>query len=263
MATGRLKKLDGQCDDKGNVSYQLHLGDTSIGLNDLLGQRMLLEFTGEIHCVACQRKIKKPFNGYCYPCFRTLPQADMCMVKPEACHFHLGTCRDGEWGTSHCFIDHTVYLANSSGLKVGITRSYRKLTRWIDQGASEAIVLLQTKKRLQAGKVEVFLKQYFADKTNWRKMLKGTAESRDLIQDKKNVTETLLTQFKEIEMVDDTLWQLSYPVLQYPEKVTSLNLVKETSVTSCLMGIKGQYLILEKGVLNMRKLQGHGLFVSY
>ena len=263
MATGRFKKLEGHSDDKGNVYYELHFTDSRIDLNDRLGQVISIEFTGEIHCVACQRKIKKPFNGYCYPCFRGLPQADMCMVKPETCHFHLGTCRDREWGTAHCFINHTVYLANSSSLKVGITRSYRKLTRWIDQGASEAIVILQTNNRLQAGKVEIFLKQYFADKTNWRKMLKGMPESRDLIQEKKNVTKVLLTQFKEIELVDDTLWPLSYPVLKYPEKVTSLNLVKETSITSKLMGIKGQYLILEKGVLNMRKLQGHGLSVSF
>ena len=167
---GNISKMKTEfCADE-PVEYHLPVGDEHFLVNQAIGKKLRLEFTGEINCISCNRTIKKSFSqGFCYPCFTTLPQADMCIVKPETCHFHKNTCRDSEWGKEHCFIDHTVYLSNSSGLKVGITRQYQQTTRWIDQGAIQAIALGTVKKRLDAGLVEVALKNHVSDKTNWRK----------------------------------------------------------------------------------------------
>ena len=129
--SGHLRKMVTQLDEP--VRYQLPLDDERIDLNALLGMPIRLACTGEIHCQHCGRKTRKSFNqGFCYPCFTRLPQCDTCIVKPEKCHFHEGTCRDPSWGERHCFRSHVVYLANSSGLKVGITRGAQVPTRWMD-----------------------------------------------------------------------------------------------------------------------------------
>ena len=56
--------------------------------------------------------------------------------------------------------------------------------------------------------------------------------------------------------------QIRYPVLEYPEKVRSHNLDKEPRLEGTLMGIKGQYLIFDTAVINMRKYAGYLMQVS-
>ena len=163
------------------VQYALPVGDFHLPMNELIGQPLKLVHTGRIHCVACGRLTKKSFNqGYCYPCFTKLAQCDSCIVKPELCHFAEGTCREPEWGMAHCMIPHVVYLANSSGLKVGITRHSQIPTRWLDQGATQALPILAVQSRFQSGLAEVIFKDFVADKTDWRAMLKGDAIELDL-----------------------------------------------------------------------------------
>src|SRR5690554_4764181 len=156
------------------VAYTLAVGDARIALNDLMGRKVRIDFEGVIRCIHCDRTTKKSFNqGYCYPCFRKLAACDSCIMSPEKCHYHLGTCREPEWGEANCMVEHVVYLANSSGLKVGITRATQVPTRWIDQGAVTAIPMLRVASRYLSGLVEVACKNHVADRTNWRAMLKG------------------------------------------------------------------------------------------
>jgi len=139
--TGNLEKMRVQ--HAAPVLYALPVGDKSVALNPLLGNKITLRYTGEINCIHCGRRTNKSFQqGYCYPCMQKLARCDICIVKPELCHFHKGTCREPEWGREHCMIQHIVYLAVSSGLKVGITRHTQVPTRWIDQGAVAAVPML-------------------------------------------------------------------------------------------------------------------------
>src|SRR3954468_17447484 len=163
------------------VRYELPIGDGALPLNGLIGKPVRFRHTGRIFCVNCGNQTKTSFSlGYCFKCMQTLAQCDMCIVKPELCHFHLRTCREPAWGEKHCMIDHTGYLANSSGLKVGITRSHQMRTRWMDQGAVQALPIVRVKNRLDSGKVEIELSKVMADKTNWRLMLQGKGETVDL-----------------------------------------------------------------------------------
>jgi len=254
--TNLLRKMSTKVGSGGAVSYELVLRDQVIDLNAQVGLPLSLSFTGRIFCIHCGRKTSKSFSqGYCYPCFSTLPETDMCIVKPEKCHFHLGSCRNESWGVEHCMIPHTVYLANSSGLKVGITRSHHKLNRWVDQGASQAIVLGETKNRLDSGLVEVTIAKLVPDKTNWRKMLQGSPLSLDLVQHKKDLLSQLPLELP-LEIRGDEIFDFSYPVIKYPEKLTSLDFEKTPTVNGILNGIKGQYLLLDTGVLNVRKFAG-------
>ena len=142
------------------VQYQLPIGDELLPMNENIGKTIKLQYHSEINCIACGRKTKKSFGqGHCYPCFRSLASCDMCVMKPETCHYAEGTCREPEWGDTHCFIPHFVYLANSSGIKVGITRGTQVPTRWIDQGAVQAMPVMRVKTRQQSGFAEVILKQ--------------------------------------------------------------------------------------------------------
>jgi hypothetical protein len=241
------------------IQYQLPIGGEFISLNPLLGHNIALEFAGQIECLACKRIIKKSYQqGYCFPCTQTLAQCDICIIKPEKCHYQLGTCREPEWGEKHCMVPHIVYLSNTSGIKVGVTRETQVPTRWIDQGATQALPLARTTSRHQAGLMEIFLSQHIADKTIWRKMLSGQNEVQDLIKKRE---ELILISKKENQLfpwiVEPSPITLHYPVLEYPKKIQSLNLEKKNNVSGVLLGIKGQYLILDTGVINIRSVSGY------
>ncbi len=266
VAQGTLRKMSSQL--RSPVEYQLRLGDAEVPLNPLLEKKISLHFSGQINCVKCARKTSKAFNqGYCYPCFQKLAECDSCIIHPERCHFDQGTCREPAWGERFCMQDHIVYLANSSGLKVGITRATQVPTRWVDQGATQALAIIRVRSRLQSGTVEVMFKQHVADKTNWRDMLKGEATSLDMHAKAAHLISECESDLKELEDkfgffaisvlngVDAVI--IEYPVVTYPEKVTSLNFDKTPIVEGTLLGIKGQYLILDTGVINMRRFSGY------
>ncbi|HKM14943.1 MAG TPA: DUF2797 domain-containing protein [Marinospirillum sp.] len=264
--TGRLRKMATQHTTP--ISYELKLADgvgglQSLALNPCLGKTVSLEFSGNIYCVHCERKTNKSFSqGYCYPCFKMLAQCDTCMIKPEACHYHLGTCREPRWGEAHCFKPHLIYLASTTGLKVGITRETNNPTRWMDQGAIAALPLLKVTNRLASGLIETTLRQTIKDKTAWQRMLKNDVEDLDLVQEAQQVLADYQPQLKEISNLEFEILALQpvifeYPVLEYPIKVKSLNLDKIPTVTGQLLGIKGQYLLLDTGVINLRKYAGY------
>jgi hypothetical protein len=258
-----IRKMKTEYVEGAVVQYNLPHGEELIPVNQFLGQRMRLEFDGKINCVHCDRKIKKSFSqGYCFPCFQSLPEADMCIIKPELCHFDKGTCRDSEWGQTHCFVDHTIYLANSSGVKVGITRTHQQTTRWMDQGAVQALAFIRVKKRHDAGKIEVALKAHVADKTNWRKMLKGETTFINLKQLAEEFRQYIPSEVEYEFLENSEAIDIKYPVQKYPTKVSSFNLDKDPIVEGELQGIKGQYLIFDNGVINMRKYAGYNLAIA-
>jgi hypothetical protein len=269
---GHLSKLSIGVSDDGVADYQLVLDDQPVlALNPLLGQTLQLRYRGQIHCQHCGRQTKKSYSqGFCYPCFISLAQCDRCMMAPETCHFHQGTCRDEQWAEQVCFRDHIVYLANSSGVKVGITRATQVPTRWLDQGASQALAIARVSSRRLSGLLEDTLRQQVADKTNWRALLKGDAEAVDLAALAAELKQQLKGPLAELEQQhgDDiqwlleSPWQVRYPVQQYPTKVVSHNLDKTPEVSGRLLGLKGQYLILDTGVINLRKYSAYHLAVS-
>lgn len=261
---GTLKKMRVERNEP--VQYFLPLGDISVPLQPFLGQTLHLHYTGAIYCTACGRKTNKSFNqGYCFPCVKKLAACDICIVKPELCHFHLGTCREPEWGEANCMIPHIVYLANSSGLKVGITRETQIPTRWIDQGATQALPIFRVASRFQSGLIEVALAKHVADKTNWQALIKGDAEPLDLIAARERLLhecaadiEAIAQRFPgQIEPLQAQVEQFTYPVLQYPAKVKALNFDTAPDVAGTLTGIKGQYLLLDTGVINIRKFTAY------
>ncbi|WP_442876566.1 DUF2797 domain-containing protein [Endozoicomonas sp. GU-1] len=284
--TGSLSKmhsdlLTGTDNSKSQVTYQLPVGEQLLPLNELLGQKLSMQYQGEIHCCHCGRKTKKSFNqGFCYPCFKKLPQCDSCIMSPEKCHYHQGTCRDPAWGETFCMTDHVVYLANSSGLKVGITRATQVPTRWIDQGATQAMPFIRVATRQQSGLLEVIFKEFINDRTNWRAMLKGPADPLDLQDTARELLDmnhsritALQEQFgiqaiqplvdvKSVDIDSSAVLNIDYPVIEYPAKVTSRSFDKEPLIEGTLLGIKGQYLIFDNGVVNIRKHTAYEVSVA-
>ncbi len=255
-------------DQDAPVDYKMILGEHQVPMNPLVDENIQLIYAGEIRCQHCQRKTKKSYSGgFCFPCSQKLAQCDLCFMKPELCHFAQGTCREPEWGEQVCMQDHIVYLANSSGIKVGITRISQIPTRWVDQGATQALPVFRVSSRYHSGLVEVMFKQHVSDRTDWRKMLRGSADYIDLAEQR----DRLLTECAdEIQLLqhqvgesaitiftDEKPLEITYPVSQYPQKISSLNFDKTPEITGKLLGIKGQYLILDIGVLNIRKFNGY------
>jgi len=270
LGRGALSKMSTRLEQP--VQYSLRLGEQDLGLNALLGRGVRLEYLGAIHCSHCGRKTKKSFSqGYCYPCFSKLAQCDTCIMSPERCHYAAGTCREPAWGEQFCMTDHVVYLANSSGAKVGITRATQVPTRWIDQGATQALPIMRVATRQQSGLVEDVLRSQVTDRTNWRAMLKGEAAPLDLAQLAGEVFQAChagITALQErfglqaIQPLSDlAVVDIAYPVLAYPAKVTSFDLEKTPVVEGTLQGIKGQYLIFDTGVINIRKFTAYQLAV--
>ena len=263
---GGLRKMQVELGE--TVRYRLFPEQGGLCLNESLGQSIRLSFTGVIHCVACDRLTKKSFNqGYCFPCLRKLAACDSCIVSPEKCHLAEGTCREPDWAETHCQVPHIVYLSNTSNVKVGITRETQIPTRWIDQGATQAKPIARVQTRHQSGLLEVLCAQQVGDRTAWQTMLKGNGEPQDLEEIRQKVMASCKEGIADLqlqhgesafELLEDAPeTEIEYPVLNWPEKVKAHNFDKQPVVEGTLMGIKGQYLMLDTGVLNIRKFGGY------
>jgi hypothetical protein len=273
MKSFNLDKMETELIE-GLAHYKIGPEEALVSLNPLIGSDFKLIFKNEINCSNCFKTIKKSYaGGYCYPCSIKLACADMCILKPELCHFSKGTCREPEWGEKNCMVAHYVYLANSSGLKVGITRSTQIPTRWIDQGAVMGLPILKVSSRYQSGMFEKLFASEVNDKTDWRKMLKGNIEEIDLREKRDQLFELLgedldsmeeLYGAKQVEILEDfAVTEIRYPVKTYPLKVNSLSLDKNEVVGGKLLGIKGQYLIFDSGVINIRSHTGYKVELVY
>ncbi|WP_159738439.1 DUF2797 domain-containing protein [Vibrio atypicus] len=270
IAKGTLNKMRASLD--GDVHYRLPVGDELVDLKPFIGQSITLTHTGNIFCSSCGKKTKKSYSqGHCFVCMKKLASCDMCIMKPETCHYDQGTCREPQWGEENCMVDHFVYLSNTSSLKVGITRHTQIPTRWIDQGATQGLPIFKVKTRYISGLIEVELAKHIADKTNWRTLLKGDGEPMDLAQRFEELlplVEEKIAQIKAqfgddaIEVLSNEITPISYPVLKHPVKITSHNFDKNPEVTGTLQGIKGQYMIFDTGVINIRKFTSYEVEVS-
>ncbi len=257
-------------------SYQLSVGNDQVNLNDWIGQGISLTYLHNLECVHCAKEIRKHYpGGYCYDCFTTLARCDLCVMSPERCHFHLGTCREPEWGEDFCMQPHSVYLANTSGPKIGITRVGRERRRWLDQGATQAIRIATVPTRRAAGVVEAHFKRTLNDRTDWRKMVSGTGISVDLLELAGQLQRDLplladieanilpATEIAGLDWsIDSQVTEICYPVNQYsPAKRLVLGM-QNLLIRDNLQGIIGQYLLLSGGVINLRDYAGCDVSVA-
>ena len=247
------------------VNYFLPVGNAELAMNSLIGKEISMNFTGQINCISCGKQTKTSFGqGFCYNCLQTAPEASESVIRPELSKAHLGIARNMEWAVKHDLIDHHVYLAASGDVKVGVTRYHQVPTRWIDQGASAAIKLATTPNRHIAGIIEVFLKKYFTDKTDWRAMLKNEiAVNFNLPEEKQKVYQLLPSELKKYFESDNKVIEIEYPVISFPKNIKSIGFDKTPKIEGILTGIKGQYLIFQDdSVLNIRKHNGYFLQIK-
>lgn len=241
------------------VQYYLVFDNSFLNLNQLLDRELTLTFQG-YQCLNCGKKKKIFRQGFCYDCFSSSASAGDWIMKPELSTAHLDIeDRDLAYEKKVQLQPHIVYLAMSSEVKVGVTRKTQVPTRWIDQGAVAAIPIVEVPNRYLAGITEVALKDHFADKTNWRKMLQNEVPSFDLIQQRETVADLLAPEVRSyFDQTTPEVYNIQYPVLQYPKTVKSLNLDKIPEFSGVLKGIKGQYLLFEDGtVFNVRTYEGY------
>ena len=256
MRRDTLKKMDTDLQDV--VQYTLDIHGETHNMNDYIGKNIKIEWSGDVIC-SCEKVMKKFYrSGFCYQCYWDSPMASQSIFKPELCTAHLGIEeRDLEWEKEFQIAPHYVYLANSSGIKVGITRGSQGVIRWMDQGASQAILLAEVPNRRFSGDIEVCLKRFVADVTNWRKMLSGTPDFVDLVQLKEELSLHVPEELKQYILPNNTVTEIKYPVTKYPTKIKSVKLERTPIIEGELMGIKGQYLLLDEDrVFNIRSHEG-------
>jgi len=240
------------------IQYFLWLGDDFLNLNQALNKTIKIEFI-KYQCLNCGENNPIYRQGFDKKCFFETPSAGEWIMKPELSTAHLGKeDRDLDYEKRVQLQPHIVYLANSSNVKVGVTRKTQVPTRWIDQGAHEAIEIVEAPNRYLAGITEVALKEHVSDKTSWQKMLKNEIEDLDLTEWRTKLRPYIPEEAMDYFIADNTETNLEFPVLQYPEKVKSLNLEKTPQYEGVLKGIKGQYLIFEdQTVFNVRGSEGY------
>ena len=258
---GVLTKMQTELDNP--VQYYLVFENDFIHVNQLLDKEIRIEFL-KYQCLACGLNKKIYRQGYCYEDFYKVPQAADWIMKPELSKAHLDEeDRDLEYEKKVQLQPHIVYLANSSNVKVGVTRKAQVPTRWIDQGAHEAIEIVEVPNRYLAGITEVALKEHIADKTNWRKMLKNEIDDEDLVATRESLKKYIPEEALEYFIASNSETNIEFPVLQYPTKLKSLNLEKTPEYQGVLKGIKGQYLLFEDGtVFNVRNSEGYVVSIS-
>ena len=239
------------------IQYYLVFENDFINMNQLLGKTIAIQFV-KYQCLNCGSNRVIYRQGYCKNCFFEIPQAADWIIKPELSTAHLGKeDRNLEFEKKAQLQPHIVYLANSSNVKVGVTKKTQVPTRWIDQGAHEAIEIVEVPNRYLAGITEVALKNYVADKTNWRTMLKNENIDADLVACREELKKYIPEEAKNYFIENNTETHLSFPVNQYPIKPKSLNIIKTQEFFGKLVGIKGQYLIFEdETVFNIRSNEG-------
>lgn len=244
--TTTLKKMTTELVDKNKVSYYLEAPEHFIHMNQLLGKKLSFDFEG-YQCLNCGKHKKIYRQGFCYDCFYASPKAADWILKPELSKAHLGIeDRELAYEEQVQLQPHIVYLALSSNIKVGVTRKSQLPTRWIDQGASKAIEILETPNRYLAGIAEVALKEHISDKTSWQKMLKNEIAEEDLHEVKEKLKGYLPEEVKPYLIENQHSEQnIEYPVLNYPKSVKSLKIDRDLNYSGILKGIKGQYLLFE------------------
>ena len=252
---GVLKKM--KTENLTEIQYYLDMKTDFLNMNQLLNKELSINFV-KYECLNCHSENKIYRQGFCKSCFFEIPNAADWIIKPELSKAHLDIeDRDLAYEKSVQLKPHIVYLANSGNVKVGVTRKGQVPTRWIDQGAHEAIEIVEVPNRYLAGITEVALKEFVADKTNWRKMLKNDIEDANLIEWRGKLKEFIPEEAKQYFIENNTETHLNFPVKKYPEKPKSLNLIKTPKYTGKLVGIKGQYLIFDdETVFNVRSNEG-------
>ncbi|WP_350106751.1 DUF2797 domain-containing protein [Fulvivirga sp.] len=240
------------------IDYFLELGADTIHMNELLGKPLHMKYVGQ-QCLNCGKDRKIYRMGHCYNCFYELPQTADWVIRPELSKAHLDIeDRDLAYEKDVQLQPHIVYLALSSDVKVGVTRKTQVPTRWIDQGANSALEIVEAPNRYLAGIAEVALKQFVADKTNWRQMLKNEVAQEDLFEFRAKLSQHIPEEVRPYFLSEKSdKWDLDFPVQKYPAKIKSLNLTKTPEFSEKLAGIKGQYLIFEDDtVFNVRGNEG-------
>ena len=252
---GVLKKMP--TENLETVQYYLDMNDDFLNMNQLLGKNIEISFE-KYECLSCHLNKQIYRQGFCKSCFFETPNAGDWIMRPELSTAHLDIeDRDLVYEKSVQLQPHIVYLANSSNVKVGVTRKQQVPTRWIDQGAHEAVEIVEVPNRYLAGITEVALKEHVADKTNWRKMLKNDIDDESLETWRDKLKQYIPDEAQSYFIENNAETHINFPVTQYPEKPKSLNLVKEKSYAGKLVGIKGQYLIFEdQTVFNVRANEG-------
>jgi len=246
------------------VTYYLDAKTDFIIMNNLIGKEISIKLIG-YECLQCGADTPIFAQGMCKKCFFESPQVGEWIMKPELSKAHLGIeDRDLAFEQAVQLKPHIVYLAKTADIKVGVTRKSQVPYRWIDQGADSAIEIIEVPNRFLAGQAEVALKQHLNDKTSWQKMLKGITSDKDLLEIRKQALTWLPNDLQAFEQKGATITALHYPVKKYPEKVKSINLKNVSEFTGKLLGIKGQYLIFDNGmVFNVRNQSGYLVLISF
>jgi hypothetical protein len=263
--SGNLRKMNTSLVN-GRAEYHLPLFDVlepseTIAMNQWVGREIAIQWEQAIHCIVTGKKIKKTYGeGMSFDAQQSSPQAVESILRPELSRIHEGIAlRDAAWEEAHHNQPHYVYLSRTSGIKVGVTRTVNVPSRWIDQGAVEAIVLAETPYRQLAGLIEVELKSHFNDKTQWNAMLRPIRpQGEDLLNLKDQAMDHLGEAYEPFFSDHDEVTTIEYPVLNYPAKIASVKFEKTPEIRSTLVGIKGQYLLFGNGmVLNIRSQSGY------
>ncbi|WP_067029183.1 DUF2797 domain-containing protein [Allomuricauda sp. CP2A] len=253
---GVLRKM--RTENGNPIQYFLVFDTDFLNMNQALDKELQIDFI-KFQCLNCGEDKPIYRQGFCKTCFYETPVAGDWIMNPELSTAHLDKeDRDLEYEKKMQLQPHIVYLANSSNVKVGVTRKSQVPTRWIDQGAHEAIEIVEVPNRYLAGITEVALKDHVSDKTSWQKMLKNDVEDLDLKDWRAKLKPYIPEEAAQYFIEDNSETNLEFPVLQYPDKVKSLNLDKTPSYKGVLKGIKGQYLIFEDNtVFNVRGSEGY------
>ena len=251
----------------GDVAYALRMASGSVPLAERISGEFTLRFTGIRTCVSCGKQVKKFYGqGLCYPCLRNAPEASPCIIRPELCRAHLGEGREVQWELDHHMQEHLVYLSFTGDVKVGVTRSTQVPVRWIDQGAMLAMPIAKVPYRQLAGAIEVDLKRLFSDRTDWRRMLLLSdleADVEPLLAAREKAVQEVDPALREYMLPDAPMLRLSYPLVNVPPKLVSVQLDKLPEVSGKLQGIKGQYLVWSDGrVVNVRNHIGYHVEVE-
>ena len=239
------------------VRFGLRIGAVTIALDAMIDSGIEIAIDPRPVCVGCgTRLVKRPSHGHCYECFTTKASMDLCYVAPARCHFAAGTCREPAWGEAVCQQVHSVYLANSGGLKVGLTRHADGVPRWIEQGATAGVVIAKATSRRHAGLLEERIGAFVNDKSDWRRQVTGRTPDIDLEAERARIR-------AKVALPEGCIWEthavheILYPIVRPLRRVVRIKYPQDGLIRGRLTGIVGSFLLLDHGAFHVGEHRGY------
>jgi len=251
----------------GTPSLYFINSNATLNCDGLVGESLRVTLHEEHVCANCGEKLSESKYSVCYDC-KQRPPFTQC-IKTPGTDCTNADCPFPDYKRDACDHTYVVYLVTKGDVKVGISRSDRRLQRWAEQGASHAIVVAETPNRKSAGLIEEALSDRFETQSSSSWYEPRTSPVEDLVEATRTAPEYIpddsrLYACLTLNDLDETV--IADRVVSIPHRATGVDhahgvtrpeLAVGDSGEGTILGVRGSVILTNSFALNLKKRQGY------